>query len=254
MQQINYLQDQLGLMTWPLLICSALTAMIIAERIFQVVLSIGVGRSAIRKELNNISPTNSKDLEQLAQTLSPKRPLLYKGVAMLLAHHSFSKNLREDAAGIWLQEKRHQLHAGLRLLGLIGVLSPLIGLLGTVLGLIEMFKGVAASTGSITPNDLADGLGLAMRTTAAGLMIALPAIAGAQLLGLWADRVVAKLEHTLNYVNVWLEGMTIQQPQTLEINSYNRSNGNSNNRQNSSGAAKPNSSPDVDNASSASYS
>ncbi len=35
-----------------------------------------------------------------------------------------------------------------------------------------MFKGVAATTGSITPNDLADGLGLAMRTTAAGLMIA----------------------------------------------------------------------------------
>ncbi|MCV5977897.1 MotA/TolQ/ExbB proton channel family protein, partial [Escherichia coli] len=87
---------------------------------------------------------------------------------------------REDAAGIWLQEKRHQLHSGLRLLTLIGVISPLIGLLGTVLGLIDMFKGIAVSTGNITPNDLADGLGLAMRTTAAGLIIALPAISGAQ--------------------------------------------------------------------------
>ena len=111
---------------------------------------------------------------------------------------------------MWLQEKRHQLNSGLRLLTLIGVISPLIGLLGTVLGLIEMFKGVAASTGSITPNDLADGLGLAMRTTAAGLLIALPAIAGAQLLGLWADKVMAKLEHTLNYVNLWLEGISLQ--------------------------------------------
>ena len=210
MQQISYLQDQLGLMTWPLLICSALTAMIIAERVFQVMLSIGVGKRAIRRELNQISPTNSNEIEVLAQSISDKRPLLYKGVSMLLAHHSFSKGLREDAAGIWLQEKRHQLHAGLRLLGLIGVISPLIGLLGTVLGLIEMFKGVAATTGSITPNDLADGLGLAMRTTAAGLMIALPAISGSQLLGLWADRVLAQLEHTLNYVNVWLEGMSIQ--------------------------------------------
>lgn len=210
MQQISYLQDQLGLMTWPLLICSALTAMIIAERVFQVMLSIGVGKRAIRHELNQISPTNSNEIEVLAQSISDKRPLLYKGVSMLLAHHSFSKGLREDAAGIWLQEKRHQLHAGLRLLGLIGVISPLIGLLGTVLGLIEMFKGVAATTGSITPNDLADGLGLAMRTTAAGLMIALPAISGSQLLGLWADRVLAQLEHTLNYVNVWLEGMSIQ--------------------------------------------
>lgn len=57
-----------------------------------------------------------------------------------------------------------------------------------------------------------------MRTTAAGLMIALPAISGAQLLGLWADRVLAQLEHTLNYVNVWLEGMSIQTNQSGDVN------------------------------------
>ncbi|WP_159650827.1 MotA/TolQ/ExbB proton channel family protein [Vibrio atypicus] len=210
MEQLQDLQQQLGLMAWPLIICSALTVMIITERLFQVLISLGVGKRAIRAELHGISPTDSQQIEQLAEKLSPRRPLLYKGVAMLLAHHSFPKSLREDAAGMWLQEKRHQLNSGLRLLTLIGVISPLIGLLGTVLGLIEMFKGVAASSGNITPNDLADGLGLAMRTTAAGLLIALPAIAGAQLLGLWADKVMAKLEHTLNYVNLWLEGISLQ--------------------------------------------
>ncbi|KGK14197.1 MotA/TolQ/ExbB proton channel family protein [Vibrio navarrensis] len=210
MQHIHELQSQLGLMAWPLIICSTVMVMILVERSIQVVLSLGVGKRAIRRELHTISPTNNLQIEQLAERLALKRPLLYKGVAMLLAHHAFAKSLREDAAGMWLQEKRHQLHSGLRLLTLIGVLSPLIGLLGTVLGLIEMFKGVAASSGNITPNDLADGLGLAMRTTAAGLLIALPAIAGAQLLGLWADRVMAKLEHTLNYVNLWLEGVAVQ--------------------------------------------
>ncbi|HDM8068736.1 MotA/TolQ/ExbB proton channel family protein [Vibrio harveyi] len=210
MEQLQHLQTQFGLMTWPLVICSALTVMIIAERLFQVFISLGVGKRAIRQKLTKLDPTNNKDIEALADEFSGKRPLLYRGVAMLLAHHSFSKSLREDAAGIWLQEKRHQLHSGLRLLTLIGVISPLIGLLGTVLGLIDMFKGIASSTGNITPNDLADGLGLAMRTTAAGLIIALPAISGAQLIGLWADRVIAKLEHTLNYVNLWLEGISLQ--------------------------------------------
>ncbi len=210
MEQLQQLQTQFGLMTWPLIICSALTAMIIAERLFQVFISLGVGKRAIRQKLVGVDPTQSKEIEALAEELSGKRPLLYRGVAMLLAHHSFSKSLREDTAGIWLQEKRHQLHSGLRLLTLIGVISPLIGLLGTVLGLIEMFKGIAVSSGNITPNDLADGLGLAMRTTAAGLIIALPAISGAQLIGLWADRVIAKLEHTLNYVNLWLEGISLQ--------------------------------------------
>ena len=210
MEYITNLQAQLGLMTWPLLICSLLTVMIIIERLCQVMISLGVGKRDIRRKLAKISPTNAAAIESLVEELIPRRSLLYKGVAMLLVHQSFSKNLREDAANMWLQEKRHQLHSGLRLLTLIGVISPLLGLLGTVLGLIEMFKGVAASTGGIAPSDLADGLGLAMRTTAVGLLVALPAIAGAQLLGLWADRLVAKLEHTLNYVNLWLEGFSMQ--------------------------------------------
>ncbi|CAH0530203.1 MotA/TolQ/ExbB proton channel family protein [Vibrio hippocampi] len=210
MEQLHYIEQQLGLMAWPLIICSAITAMIIIERLFQIAISAGSGHRALRQSLKQTSAHSEKEIEALAKSFSSKRPLLYKGVAMLLAHHSFAKSLREDAASIWLQDKRHQLHSGLRLLSLIGVISPLIGLLGTVLGLIEMFKGIAAASGNVTPNDLADGLGLAMRTTAVGLIIALPAISGAQLIGLWADRIIAKLEHTLNYANLWLEGVEIQ--------------------------------------------
>ncbi|ELR67728.1 Ferric siderophore transport system, biopolymer transport protein ExbB [Photobacterium marinum] len=211
MNTIYQLQNQLGLMTWPLLICSALTLMILLERSIQVLLCTGVGKSKINSLLAAQNRNNEEGLDQLANSLKTQRPLLYKGVAMLISHRHFNKPLREDAAGIWLQQKRSQLRSGLRLLGLIGVISPLLGLLGTVLGLIDMFKGIALSTGSVTPNDLADGLGLAMRTTAAGLIIALPAIAGAQLLGLWADKVTAKLEHTLNHCNLWLEGISLDQ-------------------------------------------
>lgn len=210
MELLTQLEQELGLMAWPLFLCSLFATMIIVERLIQVLFTLGASRGSIGAALNQISPMYSDQIEALAEALSTKRSLLYKGVAMLLAHHDFSKGLREDTAGIWLQDKRHQLHSGLRLLSLIGAISPLLGLLGTVLGLIEMFKGVALSSGNITPNDLADGLGIAMRTTAAGLLIAVPAITAAQLLGAWADRVMAKLEHTLNYVNLWLEGVSLQ--------------------------------------------
>ncbi|GAJ76465.1 LOW QUALITY PROTEIN: ferric siderophore transport system, biopolymer transport protein ExbB [Vibrio sp. JCM 18905] len=208
MEQLQELQTQLGLMTWPLIICSALTVMIITERLFHVLISLASGNEPFAK--NSLGdPTNGNDLETLAEELSHKRPLLYRGVAMLLAHHSFSKSLREDAAGIWLQEKRHQLHSGLRLLTLIGVISLLVCLVRYLA--LRCSKASLSQRGiSPPPNDLADGLGLAMRTTAAGLIIALPAISGAQIIGLWADRVIAKLEHTLNYVNLWLEGISLQ--------------------------------------------
>ncbi|CAG20502.1 MotA/TolQ/ExbB proton channel family protein [Photobacterium profundum] len=214
MDTINTLQNQFGLMTWPLLICSALTIMILLERCVQVLLCTGVGKTKINALLAKQYRDDS-GLDDLASELKQQRPLLYKGVAMLISHRHFDKPLREDAAGIWLQQKRTQLRSGLRLLSLIGVITPLLGLLGTVLGLIEMFKGIAATTGSVTPSDLADGLGLAMRTTAAGLIIALPAITGAQLLGLWADQVTAKLEHTLNHCNLWLEGLDLDTSASL---------------------------------------
>lgn len=217
MESLQQLQQQLGLMAWPLFICSALTVMLLAERLCQVLLSLTVGKGAIRQALQAVSPSNPDQIAALTEHFSHKRPVLYRGVAMLLAHHQFEKSLREDAAGIWLQEQRHQFNSGLRLLTLIGVISPLLGLLGTVLGLIAMFKGVAATTGNITPNVLADGLGVAMYTTAAGLIVAVPAVAGAQLLNLWADRTMAKLEHTLNYVNLWLEGMTLHANPALSI-------------------------------------
>ncbi len=209
MTVIDNLTQQFGLMTWPLLACSALTVMILVERLIQVLLCTGVGKTKVTALLEQQNRHDDRALDQLAEQLKHQRPLLCKGIAMLISHRHFTKPLREDAAGIWLLQKRQQLRSGLRLLSLIGVISPLLGLLGTVLGLIEMFKGIALSTGSVTPSDLADGLGLAMRTTAAGLIIALPAITGSQLLGLWADSIMAKLEHSLNRCNLWLEGMNL---------------------------------------------
>ncbi|MDG3087610.1 MotA/TolQ/ExbB proton channel family protein [Vibrio hannami] len=107
------------------------------------------------------------------------------------------------------RKKRQQYSSGLKFLTIIGVISPLVGLLGTVLGLIEMFKDLAHTSGSIAPSDLASGLGLAMSTTAAGLFIALPAISGSHLLQIWADRSIGKIEHALNHCNLYLEGITL---------------------------------------------
>ncbi|WP_019616089.1 MotA/TolQ/ExbB proton channel family protein [Psychromonas ossibalaenae] len=209
METITNLQQQLGLMSWPLLICSAITLTLLLERFVQLLLFTRLGPQNIHQLLGETNAADEQQLNKLAADLSGRRALMSRGVLMLIRHRRFQKPLREDAAGMWLQQKRQQLRTGLKLLALIGVLSPLIGLLGTVIGLIEMFKAVAQSSGSITPNDLADGLGIAMRTTAAGLIVALPAISGAQLLGLWADKVISKLEHSLNYCNLWMEGITL---------------------------------------------
>lgn len=207
MTLFTVIQEQLGLMTWPLVICSILTLMIISERLLKLISSGSLSKKEITQLLKGHHPKESKQLDLLSVQLQTEKNLAKRGIAMLFKHQHFSQQLREDTASIWVQDKRQELHSGLKLLALIGVISPLLGLLGTVLGLIEMFKAIALTTGSVTPNDLADGLGIAMRTTAAGLLIALPAICGAQLLGLWANKITYRLEFTLNFCNLWLQGV-----------------------------------------------
>lgn len=216
---LSQVEQQLGLMAWPLMVCSIITVIIIIERLIHILLNNPVGRTQISRPLLSIHPSETDKVMHLAQLFSQRRAMVYQGVSLLLRQSPFEKSLREDIAEIWLQEKRHQLQSGLKVLTLVGVISPLLGLLGTVLGLIDMFKGVAASSGNITPNDLADGLGIAMRTTAAGLIIALPAIVSAQLFNLWSEQLITKLEHAMNRVNLWIEGVNLE-PTSQQASQY----------------------------------
>jgi len=65
------------------------------------------------------------------------------------------------------------LRANLRPLSLVVGVSPLLGLLGTVLGLILAFRQ-AATLGMEDPRTFAEGINLALYTTAMGLAVAIP--------------------------------------------------------------------------------
>lgn len=58
----------------------------------------------------------------------------------------------------------------------IGAVSPLLGLMGTVFGLMGAFASIGAIGTMDDPSVLADDIGKAMVTTAAGLIIAVPAL------------------------------------------------------------------------------
>jgi len=54
--------------------------------------------------------------------------------------------------------------------------APLLGLLGTVQGMIKCFAQIQAMEGLVSPSDLAEGIGNALVTTAAGLTVAIPTL------------------------------------------------------------------------------
>ena len=72
-----------------------------------------------------------------------------------------------------------RLERGVSVLSFLAKVSPLLGLLGTVLGMVDLFMGLqGAGQGDLAISDLASGIWKALLTTAAGLTVAVPALAG----------------------------------------------------------------------------
>lgn len=85
-------------------------------------------------------------------------------------------------------EELARMTSHIRLLELIAMVSPLLGLLGTVLGMIQSFQELEMAEGAANASVLAGGIWQALLTTAAGLLVAIPAAVGASLLTGRAER------------------------------------------------------------------
>jgi biopolymer transport protein ExbB len=90
--------------------------------------------------------------------------------------------------------------AGLRPLELIAQLSPLLGLLGTVIGMIEAFQALEAAGSRPDPSLLSGGIWEALLTTAAGLIVAIPALFAHSWLESRVDRFRQRLEDAVTRV------------------------------------------------------
>jgi len=81
----------------------------------------------------------------------------------------------EHAVDNAAQREIHAMRRYLRLFAIIAAVAPLLGLLGTVTGMIQAFREVALQ-GLGSGKALAPGIYKALVTTAAGLLIAIPAL------------------------------------------------------------------------------
>ena len=98
-------------------------------------------------------------------------------IASLASHRSSSSIEVSNMAGdIASQDMRAQMQKTIPF-QLIATISPLLGLLGTVSGMIDSFEMVAIAGKLGDASLLADGISKALVTTAAGLLVAVPAIA-----------------------------------------------------------------------------
>ncbi|CAN5247901.1 MotA/TolQ/ExbB proton channel family protein [soil metagenome] len=75
------------------------------------------------------------------------------------------------------QLEMYKMEKNLSIISIIARIAPLFGFLGTIIGMLQLFKGIAGST-EYTPNTIADGIYVKMITSATGLIIGILAYIG----------------------------------------------------------------------------
>lgn len=162
-----------GWMMLPIILCSIGAMGIIAERMWSL-----QRKKIVPSEL--VSQVWSLYLEgkldktalRRLKTSSPLGYILAAGLANSEHGREVMKECIEEAG----RQVVHNLERFLNTLGTIAAISPLLGLLGTVFGMIEIFSALVQRGTGGDPSVLAGGISVALITTAAGLVVAIPSL------------------------------------------------------------------------------
>lgn len=87
----------------------------------------------------------------------------------------------------------YSMERNLNILSLVAGIAPMFGFLGTIIGMVQLFYGIA-STGEYTLNTIAGGIYTKMITSATGLIIGLIAYVGYNYLTTQIDKTANKME------------------------------------------------------------
>lgn len=191
-----------GPLMWILLFLSILSISIILERVVFFLLH----ERHISKDFkaNIILAVSTNNLEKACKICDAEKNTVGITIKEFLKRynvngdfHHFDQLVKEIAI-----ERISPLEKRLHLLGIIGHTAPMIGLLGTVTGMIKAFTNLAL-LGAGDPKVVADGISEALLTTAAGLIIAIPAIVIYNLLNKRVEEVESDIDKiTTNIINI----------------------------------------------------
>lgn len=165
-----------GPLMWPILLCSIGTAAV------AVYCFIRISRKKMMPsdEVEAVGQfMEQRDAAGAYSFCHAKNSVFSTTMSSALLKVNFERDLAnkasmEQAAGETLANEETKLQLWVNYLNVFATIAPMLGLLGTVTGMIESFDMLAA--GKSEPADLAGGIGVAMLTTAGGLIVGIPAM------------------------------------------------------------------------------
>jgi biopolymer transport protein ExbB len=149
-----------------------------------------------RKFLRDVDEliTQRKINDALALSRDSNTPAGRIMAAGLERHNEGSERVMKAIENVGLIEMA-SLESGLVWLATVSNVAPLLGFLGTVIGMIQAFQAIEAA-GEVEATLVAGGIKVALITTAAGLMIAIPVNIAHNYFVTRIDRLVLDMEES----------------------------------------------------------
>lgn len=120
---------------------------------------------------------SDKGIPELRKYLLTKKGIIKNILTAVVSDDNLSAKRAEGKIEIALVNYLPQYSRGLNLIATLAGMMPMLGLLGTVTGMIATFK-VIALQGTGDAQAMADGISVALVTTQAGLLTAIPITLG----------------------------------------------------------------------------
>lgn len=169
-EQVRTNWDGMGFMRVPLSICVVIGFIVIIWKFFDLLMK----STRTKKVLGEVDELLAQHrieeaLEATRNSDAPAAKILYAG---LDRHEEGTERVMKAIENQGLIELS-KLEKGLVILATLTNVAPLLGFLGTVIGMIIAFQSIEAA-GEVEATLVAGGIKVALLTTAAGLVIAIP--------------------------------------------------------------------------------
>ena len=197
----------------PIVLCSIFALGIIIEK-FSYFLNINSDVSELKKNVfDAIKKNKIKEAIQICDlSRSPVAKILKAGILKFGSSREEIKEYMEDMSLFEIPKLESRLAA----LATIAHITPLLGLLGTVTGMTMSFYTIQARSGAlqaVTSADLAGGIGQALLTTMAGLLVAIVAYVAYNYFIYRIDRFVLEMQRgAIELVHLMSHTSTESQP------------------------------------------
>ena len=191
-EQLRTNWDATGWMRWPLAFCLALGIIVIVIKFISLTAKSAKTKKILKEVDELLVQQRIKEaLELTRDTDSPAANILNAG---LERHDEGTERVMKAIENQGLIEMS-KLESWLVVLATLTNIAPLLGFLGTVIGMILAFQSIEAA-GEVEATLVAGGIKVALLTTAAGLMIAIPVSIGHNYFVAKIDSLVIDMEES----------------------------------------------------------